>query len=147
MRPRARRMIPCGGDKPPPVIFPSRKLYTETNQIWFENINSIYLREEMRCWVRGGAAALSTTETKHLLVVGLCSHLTSTKSTFLTPRQTFILCTFAAQVWQNVSKRQKEWGGGGGGKRKCWGSQRRNLTSVWTTAPKNKAWACDLWNN
>lgn len=44
------------GDKPPPVIFPSRKLYTETDQIWFENINSIYLREEMRCWVKGGAA-------------------------------------------------------------------------------------------
>lgn len=43
-------------DNPPPVIFSSRKLYTETNQIWFENINSIYLREEMRCWVRGGAA-------------------------------------------------------------------------------------------
>lgn len=46
------------GDKPPPVIFPSRKLYTETDKIWFENINSIYLREEMRCWVRGGAAGL-----------------------------------------------------------------------------------------
>lgn len=45
-------------DKPPPVIFPSRKLYTETDQIWFENINSIYLREEMRCWVRGGAAGI-----------------------------------------------------------------------------------------
>lgn len=44
------------GDNPPPVIFPSRKLYTETDQIWFEDINSIYLREEMRCWVRGGAA-------------------------------------------------------------------------------------------
>lgn len=44
-------------DEPPPVMFPCRKLYTETDQIWFENINSIYLKEEMRCWVRGGAAA------------------------------------------------------------------------------------------
>lgn len=71
-------------DKPPPVIFSSRKLYTETNQIWFENINSIYLREEMRCWVEE-QLALSTTETKHLLVIGPSNHFAHTKSAFLAP--------------------------------------------------------------
>lgn len=59
------------GDKSPPVIFPPRKLYAETNQIQFEKINSIYLREEMKRRVREEQLALSTTETKHLLVVRL----------------------------------------------------------------------------
>lgn len=78
------------GDKP--VIFPSRKLYTETNQIWFENINSIYLREEMRCWVEE-QLALSTTETKHLLVIGPSNHFAHTKSAFLTPLHVCFACS------------------------------------------------------
>lgn len=46
----------CGtlrSDKPLLVFFFSNQ---ETNPISFENNNSIYLRQEMRCRVRGGAA-------------------------------------------------------------------------------------------
>lgn len=100
------------GDKPPPVSFPSRKLYTETGQIWFENINSIYLREEMRCWVRGGAAGFkhnrNQTPFRRRVQQSPCTH---TKSAFHTRLHVyffdhaFILCTRAAPVRQNAGER------------------------------------------
>lgn len=35
---------------------PAIEFYAETSQIWFESIDCIYLSQEMRSWVRGGAA-------------------------------------------------------------------------------------------
>lgn len=81
--------------------------------------------------------ASGTTETKHRLG----NHHPDTQRTLISPSmcmfcvQTCILCTCGTQVWQNVSKRQKEWGGGG--RRKCYQSQHKSSTSVWTFCPGN----------
>lgn len=77
------------GDKPTPVIFPSRKLYAETDHIWFENINSIYLRKEMRCWVKGGAAGFkhNRNQTPFSGLLGNRTH----KESFSKPSEGFLL--------------------------------------------------------
>lgn len=55
--------------------------------------------------------ALSTTETKHLLVVRLGNHLAHTKSAFLTSQRVYfvirlVFCVLVQlKVWQNVSRR------------------------------------------